>query len=201
MSDQHHESLRWEEANGALERAGCDNTGDGGIVTEWTLRVRNPADYRRSTIECVELATDGELRGDLDREEHFSYDGSGTDRSTSSAPHRLVVGVDAYLDFRNFGALKIFDVALLDASVPDVIGQTGAFQTRSRATYDRAQSPAYELLCRPGYVVTGIDVIAKHGAGGPNQAEIRGVRLECSRLRQNAEVNSISANGVALHGR
>ena len=189
-SDTHHAYLFWGSGSGSIQRADCSGTGSGGVVTAWTLKVRNAADYRRSTVRCVELATDGELRGESAWIDHFSYDEPGTDRTTEVGPHRLPVGVALYLDFRLVGPLKVFDVAMLDATRDDVLAENGIYRAASRATYDLSRTPAYDLLCDEGHVVTGIDVLAKHGAGAPNQAEIREVRLDCSRLRKNPEANA-----------
>jgi hypothetical protein len=128
---------------------------------------------------------DGTLGSESAKERHFWYSGSGTTESTSIPSDKLPVGIRLTWGGVSIGTYitdnwKLEDVELHFDDASEI--NDGA------ASYDRAGAAfgndgfQRDLDCDPGYVLTGIWVKSRHESAR-NQAEIRGVKIECSALR------------------
>jgi hypothetical protein len=195
--DQHTESVSWwGEAAGRTHSESCD-TYENGAIRSWYLKERNIRDFRKSYVFCRDIQSDGSFGDDYSKGTHFSYSGSGT-TGNSSMPLEVVyadrdyyesalpVGVQTFWHFPSFtvgvGTLaKLEDVNILLSTTDDVMDRTGIYSTSGKALGHDGTSRT--LVCDPGYVMTGVRVRAQHdGVGGRNQAEIRAVKIECSKL-------------------
>lgn len=184
---QETDTVFWD-GSGSVHGGSCDVYYGDGVVRSWSLKERNLRDYRKSHTFCRDMKSDGTLAAGNEKTSHFSYSGDGCTGNTSIPLDKLPTGVRTRWDFPLLGDLELVDVELFFDDAGDIIaGRTDA----DRAGSARGNSGGrVDLTCSPGLVLTGIQVLVRHRSGGPNQAEIHGVKIECTLFEETFTVQT-----------
>ncbi|MBF0104995.1 MAG: hypothetical protein HQM16_06670 [Deltaproteobacteria bacterium] len=160
----------------------CDET-ENSFVKSWTLKEKNSADFRQSTVTCAELLLNG-YPGDTYTRQHFSYTGTGRTGTTTVPDGYLPVGLVVHykMGYSDVVELKLINVQLI-YDRPLNIYEKRPESKEANAVFDDRFLFKKTLLCDEGHVMYGIEPgFYKDGPSDDERAEITGILIKCKTL-------------------